>query len=834
MTTKTENVALEKLTHKFNAHSMKKIQIVLFLLLNLLAISTFAQVMKYTIAGIEVEGTKYLQAPPIIRTTGLYVGQEISVPGPEITAAIEKLWEQGMFADAKISASKIEGDNIYLTISIIERARLNTVSIIGVKKSQQNDIKDLLDLKSHMQITENQKDMAVKKIRDYYDDKGYRNASIRLEEKNDSTSFNTSNILIYIDKNERVKIDNIVFSGNEALTDKKLRRTMKKTKKKAWYIFKKSKYIAKDYETDKKSIIEKYKKLGYRDAKITKDTVYALDSSLLHIEISIDEGKKYYFGNISWLGNSIYTTELLNKVLSIDKGDIYDESRLQEKIFGLEGVSSLYLDNGYLFFNADPVELGSSSDSIDIQIRIYEGQQAVINNISVVGNTKTNDHVIYREIRTRPGELFSRSDIIRTQRELAMLGYFDPETMEVNPQPNPMDGTVDIEYVLKERSTDQIELSFGWSGSYLLGSVRLILNNFSLKNTLKREYWRPIPSGDGQSLSLSISANTRYYQYYNFSFTEPWFGGKKPNALTISAYYSIRANGYARSSEYYGNWRTLGLSVGLQRDLKIPDDYFTLYNDISIKRYKLNNYNLYLPASLPDSLISHSITFGTTLARNSIDQPLYPRRGSSFALRLELTPPYSLFRENPDADISDEERYKWIEYHKWTFKSKMYTQIIGDLVLETRIDFGFVGYYNKNFKTPFERFDIGGDGLSNVYYYGTDFVPMRGYDASALTPENEGGAFLYDKFSMELRYPLALKQETTIYVLAFAEAANAWMEFKDFNPFDIKRSAGGGIRLFIPMMGLLGFDMGYGFDKIAGKSDDVRGWQPTFVLGQQF
>ena len=825
---------MEKLTHKFNAHSMKKIQIVLFLLLNLLAISTFAQVKKYTIAGIEVEGTKYLQAPPIIRTTGLYVGQEISVPGPEITAAIEKLWEQGMFADAKISASKIEGDNIYLTISIIERARLNTVSIIGVKKSQQNDIKDLLDLKSHMQITENQKDMAIKKIRDYYDEKGYRNASIRLEEKNDSTSFNTSNILIYIDKNERVKIDDIVFSGNEALTDKKLRRTMKKTKKKAWYILKKSKYIAKDYETDKKAIIEKYKKQGYRDAKITKDTVYALDSTLLHIDINIDEGKKYYFGNISWLGNTIYTTELLNKILAIDKGDVYDESRLQEKIFGLEGISSLYLDNGYLFFNADPVELGSNSDSIDIQIRIYEGQQAVINNISVVGNTKTNDHVIYREIRTRPGELFSRSDIIRTQRELAMLGYFDPETMEVNPQPNPMDGTVDIEYVLKERSTDQIELSFGWSGSYLLGSVRLILNNFSLKNTLKREYWRPIPSGDGQSLSLSISANTRYYQYYNFSFTEPWFGGKKPNALTISAYYSIRANGYARSSEYYGNWRTLGLSVGLQRDLKIPDDYFTLYNDISIKRYKLNNYNLYLPASLPDSLISHSITFGTTLARNSIDQPLYPRRGSSFALRLELTPPYSLFRDNPDADISDEERYKWIEYHKWTFKSKMYTQIIGDLVLETRIDFGFVGYYNKNFKTPFERFDIGGDGLSNVYYYGTDFVPMRGYDASALTPEDEGGAFLYDKFSMELRYPLALKQETTIYVLAFAEAANAWMEFKDFNPFDIKRSAGGGIRLFIPMMGLLGFDMGYGFDKIAGKSDDVRGWQPTFVLGQQF
>lgn len=816
---------------------MKKLRLLFLILLSITASAAFAQigVKKYTIAAIEVEGTKYFQPAPIIRTTGLYVGQEISVPGPEITAAIEKLWEQGMFADAKILASKIDGDNIYLTILIKERARLNSASIEGAKKSEQNDIKDLIDFKTHMQITENQKDMALKKIKGFYDEKGFRNAQVKIEEINDSSTFNSSNIIIKIDRNARVKIDDIVFKGNTELSDRKLHHAMKNTKKKAWYILKRSKFIAKEYEEDKKSIIEKYKKLGYRDVQITNDTIYDIDSATMHIEITITEGKKYYFGNISWLGNSVYNTDLLNKVLAIDKGDIYDESLLQDKLFGLEGVSSLYLDNGYLFFNADPVELGTKSDSIDIQIRIYEGQQAVINNVSVLGNTKTNDHVIYRELRTRPGELFSRSDIIRTQRELAMLGYFDPETMEVNPQPNPMDGTVDIEYVLQEKSTDQIELSFGWSGSYLLGSVRLLLNNFSLKNCFHKEYWRPIPSGDGQSLSLSVSANTRYYQYYNFSFTEPWFGGKKPNALTVSAYYSIRANGYSRSSEHYGNWRTLGLSLGLERSLKIPDDYFTLYNDISLKRYKLDNYNLYLPTSLPDSLTARCLTIGTTFARNSIDQPLYPRRGSSFALRLELTPPFSLFKDNAnDPNLPDEERYKWIEYHKWTFKSKMYTQIIGDLVLETRIDFGFVGYYNKNFKTPFERFDIGGDGLSNVFYYGTDFVPMRGYDASALNPDEDGGAFLYDKFSLELRYPLALKPETTIYVLAFAEAANAWMEVSDYNPFDIKRSAGAGIRLFIPMMGLLGFDMGYGFDPIKGKSDDVRGWQPSFVLGQQF
>lgn len=811
--------------------------VVVFCATLLLSLAVCAQTptKKYHIAGIQVEGTKALQAPPIIRTAGLYVGQEISIPGPEITSAIERLWEQGMFADAKIKASKIEGDDIYLTIEIKERSRLNKLTIKGVKKSEEKDLTELIDFKTHMQITENQKDMAIKKIKDHYIEKGFKNVEVTVTEKIDTTQFNATNITFDVNKHARVKIDDIVFHDNTAMTDKKLRRTMKNTKKKAWYILKRSKFIAKNYETDKKSIIDKYKKFGYRDIQITSDTVYDVDSATLHIEMNIAEGKKYYFGNISFLGNSVYSSDILNKILSIDKGDVYDESLLQEKIYGLEGISSIYLDNGYLFFNADPVEIGTTSDSIDIQIRIYEGQQAVINRVSVSGNNKTNDHVIYRELRTRPGELFSRSDIIRTQRELAMLGYFNPETMEVNPIPNPMDGTVDIEYGLEEKSTDQIELSFGWSGSYLLGSVRLVLNNFSLRNTLHKEYWRPIPSGDGQSLSLSVSANTRYYQYYNFSFTEPWLGGKKPNALTVSAYYSIRANGYARSNENYGNWKTLGLSVGLQRDLKVPDDYFTLYNDISIKRYKLNNYSLYLPTSLPDSLISHCLTFGTTIARNSIDQPLYPRRGSSFALRLELTPPYSLFRSNADDEnISDEERYKWIEYHKWTFKSKMYTQLVGDLVLETRIDFGFVGHYNKNFRTPFERFDIGGDGLSNVYYYGTDFVPMRGYDASALTPEDEGGAFLYDKFSLELRYPLALKQETTIYVLAFAEAANAWMEFSDFNPFDVKRSAGAGIRLYIPMMGLLGFDMGYGFDKIEGKSNEVRGWQPSFVLGQQF
>lgn len=789
---------------------------------------------KYVIADIKIEGVVYLQTPPIIRITGLRVGQTITVPGPEITNAIEKLWNQGLFGDVKIYASKIEENNIYLTIYLKERARLNTVTIEGIKKSEKDDLLELMDFKTHMQITENKKNIAEKKIRDFYFEKGFFNVKVNIQEINDTSKFAQSDLLVTIEKNKRVKVEDIVFEGNTDYSNWKLHRTMKKTKRKVWYVLKRSKYIPKDYATDKESIIAKYKADGYRDVAITKDTIYNLDSDLKKIVITIDEGKKYYFRNISWLGNSVYKTDLLEKVLALKKGDIYDESLLQEKIFGLDGVSSLYLDNGYLFFNAEPIELNIDNDSVDIEIRIYEGQQAMINNIIVSGNSKTNDHVIYREIRTKPGDLFSRSDIIRTQRELAMLGYFDPELMEINPKPNPQNGTVDIEYVLTEKSTDQIELSGGWSGKYVIGSVRLVLNNFSMKNFLKGEAWKPIPSGDGQSLTLNASVNPRWYQYYSFSFSEPWLGGKKPNGLSVSVFHSIRGNGKERSDSLFGNWKTVGFAVGLERDLKKPDDFFTLYNEIGAKRYKLNNYNSGLPAVLPDTIATKSITFATSFGRNSIDQPLYPKKGSMFSLRMELTPPHSMFRSDAnDVNLSSAEKYKWIEYHKWTFKSKMYTQIVNNLVLETRIDFGFLGYYNSNFKSPFERFDVGGDGLSNVYIYGIDVVPLRGYTAGAITPSGDNGANLYDKFALELRYPLTLKPQATIYGLVFAEGANSWMEFKDYNPFDIKRSAGVGIRLFIPMMGLIGFDYGYGFDSVTGKYN-VGGWQPSFVLGQQF
>ena len=798
---------------------------------------TFQNQQRLTIADIRVEGIRSLQPTPIIRASGLRVGQKITVPGPDITAALERLWNQNLFADVQISASKIENDSIYLVFELQELGRVGTLTLTGLKKGEKKDLTERIELKKHTQITESRKNDAEQLIRNFFYEKGFFNVQVKTTEEVDTTRFNETNVTIDVDRGRRIKVQDIVFDGNKALSSKKLQRAMKKTKKKSVFIFKRSKFIPKNFEEDKKSVLEKYRKLGYRDVAIVSDTVENYDENTKLIRIAISEGRKYYFGDIAWLGNTVYPTEVLKKLLKIQKGDVYRDAILQERLYGLEGVSSIYMDNGYLFFNAEAVERDIVNDTVNLEIRIYEGQQATNNEIIVKGNTKTNDHVIYREIRTRPGDLFCRADVIRTQRELAMLGYFDPENMEINPKPNPQNGTVDIEYVLTEKSSDQIELSGGWSGKYIIASVRLILNNFSARNLFNREAWRPIPSGDGQSLSLSASVNPLYYQYYGVSFVQPWFGGKRPNTMSYSVFGTIRGNGEWRSSSNYGSWTTLGASVGFGRNLKVPDDFFSLFTEASIKQYTLKNYTGGgLPRDFPKDIVSRSLTGAATLSRNSIDQPLYPRRGSSFAVRLELTPPFSMFRPDAnDPDMATKDRYRWIEYHKWTFKSKIYTSIYQNLVLETRMDFGFLGYYNKNFQSPFERFDVGGDGLSNMYYYGIDIVPMRGYTSGAITPYNrdEKGANLYNKFSLELRYPITLKPQATIYVLAFAEAANAWMKFSEYNPFDIKRSAGAGIRLILPMIGLIGFDFGYGFDKIAGKPG-VNGWQPSFVLGQQF
>jgi len=798
----------------------------------------YSSPQKYEIASITVSGIKYLQSGPIIKLSGLSEGNKITIPGPEIGQAIEKLWKQGLFSDANIYASKIEDGKVYLVIQLTEQPRIGIVSITGVKKGKKDDIEELIEMKRGTQITASGVESAISKIKNMFIEKGFLNTDVTVIQKQDSVLKNVSNLTFEIDKKERVKIKEINFHGASEIKESKMRRAMKNTKRKTWYnLFKRSKYIPVSYKEDKASLIDKYKEKGYRDIEITRDTISVIDDKLIQLDIYITEGNKYYFRNITWVGNTKYKTELLDRMLGIKKGDVYNEKLLDEQLFGMEGVSSIYLDNGYLFFNADPVEVNIDADSIDIEIRIFEGRQARINKIIVTGNTKTNDHVIRREIQTKPGELFSRADIIRTQRELAQLGYFNPESMGVNPIPDPENATVDIEYTLEETSSDQIELSGGWSGRYVVGSVRLMLNNFSTRNLFTKNEWKPIPSGDGQRVSLSVTVNPLWYESYNASFTEPWLGGKKPNSLTVSTFHSVRKNGNLKKDDNYGRMKVTGVSVGLGRRLKWPDDYFTVYNAINLQEYDVKNYGIYTGVLSASDLNSKSVSFTNQLTRNSIDQPIYPRNGSKFTLGLELTPPYSLMsqkkREQGDS-MSTQDRYNWIEYHKWTFKSEFYTNIVGKLVLKTKAEFGFLGYYDKNFLSPFEKYDVGGSGLSgSASLYGSETVSLRGYDDGTLNPTN--GSNLYDKFSLELRYPLILSPSATIYALAFADAGNAWEKFSEFNPLNAKRSAGIGIRLFLPMFGLIGFDGGYGFDELEttyGKPSD-KGWKLHFILGQE-
>ncbi len=780
---------------------------------------------QYEIRNISVEGIKYSQPMAIINKSGLKVGYTITIPGPDIAAAIDKLWKQGLFSDVQIYASKIENNFIDLVIELKERPRLNNLYILGVKKGDVDDIKEDIKLNKGTQITDNIIETAIRTIKKNYAEKGYYKVDVEYSQKPDSSlNSNLVNVWFKINKNKKLKIEAITFTGNSTLKSSKLRRSLKDTKQKTWYhIFKRSKYVEADFNKDKSNLLSTYRKKGYRDIEITKDSLYLTSNNTLKLDIAITEGKKYYFRNITFLGNSKYSTELLSNILGIKKGEVYNEELLSDKISGLEGISSVYLDNGYLFFNAEPIEKNIIGDSIDIEIRIYEGRQAVINRVTFSGNTKTKDKVIQREIRTLPGELFSRADIIRTQRELAQLGYFDPEKMGVEPKPNPEDGTVDIHYTFEEKSNDQVELSGGWSGKYVVLSGKLILNNLSLHDLVTKGEWPPL--GDGQSLTLNLTANPQYYTLYSITFTEPWLGGKKPNSLSTSIYRSVRRN------TTNGSMRIIGASVALGKRLKWPDDYFTLSNELSYQNYKLNNYSMASIVSLPSVLNSNNISISSTFARNSIDQPLYPRGGSLFSMTVELTPPYSLIRKDAHPeDLTAADRYKWIEYHKWKVKTESYLSIVDKLVLQTKLQFGFLGYYNKSFKSPFEGYSMGGDGLTTMYLYGLESIPLRGYQAESLTPSTGGNMF--DKLTFELRYPLSLNQSATIYGLTFIEAGNAWSEFKSFNPFNVRRSAGLGIRIFLPMMGLLGFDYGYGFDLIPG-NPDASGWQPSFILGQQ-
>ena len=818
----------------------------------------------YEIGGIVVEGAKYVDASMLSMIAGLRVGDRITVPGDDIASAIRKIWEQGLFEDVAINATDFLGDKVFLQIVIQEKPRVSKFSFKGIKKSEADDIRNKINLSRGDIATEHLLTKTTRIIEDFYYDKGFHNVAINIEQVADTARENYIDMLIHIDKGEKVKIGRINFIGNENLTDGQLLSAMKETKERGHFdplnplgplvvntvadvltlkplraftgveeyfydnyrprIFKSSRFTEKNFEDDKKLVIAKYNAKGYRDARIVRDSVYQMDGRNLGIDLVISEGNKYHYRNISWTGNTKYSSETLSSVLGIQPGDVYNKELLDKNLTYSEttlDVSSLYLDDGYLFFRADPVEVAVENDSIDLEIRLTEGKQARISNITLSGNTKTYDHVVLRELYTRPGQLFSRSDVTRSIRELATLGFFNAETITPDVQPNLADNTVDIGYSVEEAAADQIRFSAGYAASYLMLEAGLQFSNFSLRNIFNKEAWRPLPMGDGQKLSLGVSTVGSRYLTYNISFTEPWLGGRKPNSLTASYYQSFYANNFEKNDAQYGWFNTIGGSIGLGKRLTWPDDYFSLYQSINFKRYKLKNYESSFLSVGDGNGKFNLISYSFVLSRNSVSQPIYPRNGSEFQLGLEITPPYSLFSDKNYTRLSENEKYKWIEMHRWTFKAAWYTELYEKLVMMSRVRFGYLGHYNDEIgPTPFHRFFLGGDGLATYTFDSRELIGMRGYANNSLTPgyynnANQGGS-IFTKYTLELRYPLSLNPQATIYALTFLEAGNCWLGFENFDPFDVKRSAGLGVRIFLPMFGLLGLDWGYGFADVYG------------------
>ncbi|MCF8275223.1 MAG: outer membrane protein assembly factor BamA [Flavobacteriales bacterium] len=793
---------------------------------------------EYEIGPITVSGTKYLDKKVLVLLSGLSEGDKVQVPGEAITEAIHKLWDQGLFSDIDITATKIIDGKIFLNIHLQERPRLSKYALKGVKKGDANDIRESIRLIKGKVVNENLIVSTENIIKDHFIDKGFLNVNVETIEENDTTLPNSVILKFNVAKGKKVKINKIIFRGNEEVKKGKLIRSMKETKQRQWWrVWKGSKFLDFEYENDKKAIIAKYNQMGYRDARIISDTIYANRDGSINVEMNLEEGRKYYFRNITWSGNTKYPSDVLDKVLGIKKGEVFDQSRLDANLFmnpNGRDVSSLYLDDGYLFFNVEPIEILVVNDSIDLEMRVREGKQATINKVTVVGNTKTNDHVILRELRTKPGQLFSRADIIRSQRELSQLGYFNPETLGVEPKPNPVDGTVDIEYTVEEKPSDQIELSGGWGAGRIVGTLGVTFNNFSLRNTVKKGAWRPLPAGDGQRLSIRAQSNGLYFQSYNFSFMEPWLGGNKPNALSLSAYHSVQSNGIPKNQDGRQAIRITGVTVGLGKRMKWPDDFFVLQQEISYQNYILDNYQL---ISGFNNGNSNTVSYKITVSRNSINEPIFPTKGSILSGSLELTPPFSAFSNIDYANADAPTKYKLIEYHKWRFDAKWYVSLAKNLVIETKMQFGFLGLYNRQLGiAPFERFFVGGSGLSGFALDGREIIAMRGYDNNSLTPTVSGvqvGGTIFTKYAAELRYRISPNPQATVYVLAFAEAGDSWLTFNEFKPYQLKKSAGVGVRIFLPMFGLLGLDYGWRFDDVPGRPDMAPG-QFSFSIGQQF
>ena len=842
---------------------------------------------QYVVADIRVEGNSSYRERDIITASGLQPGMSVTVPGDDISRVVQRLWLQRYFEDVSVSIDSLSAarDSAWFKISIVERPRISRWSFTGVKSGEKKDLEERLTLRRGGEFSEYVSRTSSDIIKRYYAEKGFINAVVTPQVERDTLVRGAIRVNFDVDKGERIRIKEINFIGNEDVKEYKIAKEMKKTKSmKLYNFFHSKKFNSKEYENDKKSALNAFHEVGYRDARLVRDSIYYVEHNRLGIDLVFDRGDKYYFRDITWTGNSVYPSDALDEILGIHKGDVYDLVTMNKRLKGGGkesdyDVSKLYMDNGYLFFSVTPVELNIQNDSVDVEMRIVEGKPATLNNIIINGNDLTSEKVVRRQIYTRPGYLFSQTDFERSIREIASLGQFDPESI-MSPGgysvlPNPQTNTVDVVYNVTEKPSSQLELSGGWGGRTFVATAGVSFNNFSTHRMWDKSAWRPVPLGDAQNLAFRFQTNGRYYTALSASFTEPWLTGKKPTSLNLSLYYTKQTNYNPYYAEYYGyaysaggsywdsifnadrSFEVYGFSASLGNRLKWPDNYFILYNGLSWQTYRLNDW--YSGYFIFDDGLTHNISYSMTLNRTSTDQQIYPRQGSEFTASVQLTPPFSLFRRTDLSRLDDQgnpvkvdswrdinydnytaqQRYKWTEYHKWKLSGATYTKLVGNLVLMTRAQFGYLGYYNRNWGySPFEGFMVGGDGMSGYSTYGTEVVALRGYANYSLTPRTVSqynsnnltySGNVYDKFTVELRYPVILQPSSTIFALLFLEGGNCWADIHDFNPFQIKRSAGAGIRVFLPMVGLLGVDWGWGFD-----DDNYGKSQFHFVIGQQF
>lgn len=836
----------------------------------------------YKLAGLSVSGVEGYEDYVLTGISGLTVGQELEIPGTAITDAVKRYWKHGLFSDVSIAVDSLIGNNAYLHIYLQTRPRVSSINYLGLKKSERDDMEQKLGLLKGGQITPNMINRAQLLAKKYFDEKGYKDAVVNIRQRDDVTAKNQVILDIDVDKKEKKKVRKIIIEGNEQISDSKIKGSMfkkgalAKTHEagKLGNLLKSKKFTPERWEEDKKNLIAKYNEYGFRDATIVKDSVWNADAKHVNVYVKVDEGKKYYIRNITWVGNTVYSTDYLSKLLDMHKGDVYNQKYMSKRLSeDDDAVGNAYWNNGYLFYNLQPTEVNIVGDSIDLEMRIYEGQQAHINRVRINGNDRLYENVVRRELRTKPGDLFSKEALQRTARELASMGHFDPESVSPDTKPNYEDGTVDIDWNLKQKGNDQIEFSLGWGQTGVTGRIGLKLNNFSMANLFRKnkEHRGILPIGDGETLSLSAQTNGRYYQSYSLQYSTNWLGGKRPIQFTVGSYFSKMTdfsnnyynsgymNNYYNYMYGYGNYnynnyenyydpnkylQLLGVNVGWGKRLSWPDDYFTLSLQLSYQRYMLKNWRYFLMTNGTANNLNVSISIN----RTSTDNQLFPRRGSEFTASLTITPPWSKLdkkdyknlakdENSPTFQQEQQEKYKWIEYHKWKFKARTFTALTNGtkcFVLMTRVELGLLGSYNKYKKSPFETYYMGGDGMSGYSNnYAEETIGLRGYDNGALTPRGQEG-YAYERLSLELRYPFLLGN-TTIYGLGFVEAGNAWNETKKFNPFDIKRSAGVGLRIFLPMVGMMGIDWAYGFDKVIGPNGLKKGGsQFHFILGQEF